>query len=546
MKCSPAPVMGSGNAPGARSSLARLASIGRSLPEAHQRRLTLIAMCISQGMILLDITIVNIALPSIQRDLHMSPGRLEWVISAYALSLASLIPFGGTLGDRYGRKRVYLVGMAVFTVGTIACALSPTDLILIGARVVQGAGGAVMSALTLSILIETYPAKSRAGAIGTWAAIAGLGFGAGPVVGGLLLSVFGWSSIFWVNVPLAVAGLALTVAVVSESKDPAARRLDLVGVVTSAAGLFGVTFGLIESSTSGWGSAAVLGSLLGGAVLLAGFAVHEQRSASPMAPPSLLHARSFVTGCSVYMLVYLALAGAMFYATLLYQDVHGWSALRTGLSWITMNAPFLVMAQLAGRLNRRFPAGVVVGVGCLVGAVGTILLGLVTTSTPFVVAAVGYVLIGTGYGTLVPGVTNLAMRDVPAGVSGAASGILNACRQVGTSVGLAVLGAIGVHIGVASWGSRIAQLPTQTQASAAQQAQHVAGGEISAVTAALGHAMHQAAVDAFLQGYRAALVVAGASVLVAGGVAATGLRERRRARRLVRIQTEVPPAPEAL
>jgi MFS transporter, DHA2 family, methylenomycin A resistance protein len=173
----------------------------------RRRRLTLLAMCMAQGMILLDITIVNVALPSMQRDLDMTPDRLEWVISAYALTLATLIPFAGTLGDRLGRKRLFLIGLAIFTLASAGCALSTTDLMLIGFRVLEGIGGAVMSALTLSILSEAYPAESRPGAIGIWAAVASVGFSAGPVVGGLLLSSASWGSIFWVNVPVGLLGL---------------------------------------------------------------------------------------------------------------------------------------------------------------------------------------------------------------------------------------------------------------------------------------------------------------------------------------------------
>ena len=405
-----------------------------------RRRLTLLAMCISQAMILLDITIVNIALPSIQRELSMSPGRLEWVVSAYALSLAAFIPFGGTLGDRYGRKRLFIIGMLVFTVGSIGCALSMADTALIGARVIQGVGGAVMSALTLSILTETYPPETRAGAIGTWAAIAGLGFGAGPVVGGILLGFFGWSSIFWVNVPLALAGLLLTVIAVHESRDPVPRRLDVPGVLASALGLLALTFGLIESSTYHWGSPIVAAPLGIGVASLVLFGLWENRTPSPMLPPSLLRARSFTIGCSVYLLVYLALTGVMFYVTLLYQNVDGWSALRTGLSWLSMNIPFLVMAQLSGRLHRRLSSTTVVTAGCFVGASGILGLSAITPSTPFALAGVAYALLGAGYGTLVPGITNVAMRDVP--------------RCLGCRLGHPELGSPGRHVGRAGRAGR--------------------------------------------------------------------------------------------
>jgi DHA2 family methylenomycin A resistance protein-like MFS transporter len=340
----------------------------------RRRRLTLVAMCIAQGMTLLDVTIVNTALPSIQRELHMTAGQLEWVISAYALSLAAFIPLGGALGDRYGRKRFFLIGMVVFTLGSVACALSTSDLALIGSRALQGAGGALMSALTLAILTETYPVERRAGAFGMWAAISGLGFGLGPVVGGALLSVFSWSSVFWVNVPFAVAGFVIAFVAVTESRNPEGRALDVVGMVAIALGLLGITFGLIESSSHPWASFEVVGPLAVGAALVVFFVLWEGRTSSPMLPPSLLRARSFASGCGVYLLTYLALAGVMFYVTLLFQDVEGWSPLRTGLSWLSMNIPFIVAAQFAGRLRRRFQPVVIVVSGCLVGAAGVAVL----------------------------------------------------------------------------------------------------------------------------------------------------------------------------
>jgi len=328
-----------------------------------RRRLTLLAMCIGQGMILLDVTIVNTALPSIQRELNASSGELEWVISGYALSLAALIPVSGSLGDRFGRKRFFAAGMVVFALGSVACALSPSALELIAARAVQGVGGAIMSALALSILTVTYSGKARAGAIGIWATVAGLGFGLGPVVGGLLLGVFGWSSIFWVNVPFAVAGMILTVTPVPESRNPDTRPVDVPGVLTSAAGLLALIFGLIESASSPWASAPVAIPLAVGVVLLASFVWWERRAPVPMIPPAVVRLRSFATSCAVYLISYASLTGVYFYLTLLYQDVDGWTALRAGLSWLFLNIPFLVMAQFTGRLSRRLPASAIAGWG---------------------------------------------------------------------------------------------------------------------------------------------------------------------------------------
>jgi MFS transporter, DHA2 family, methylenomycin A resistance protein len=490
--------------------------------DAHRtrrRRLTLVAMCIAQGMTLLDVTIVNTALPSIQRELHMTAGALEWVISAYALSLAAFIPLGGALGDRYGRKRFFLVGMVVFTLGSVACALSTSEVALIGSRALQGAGGAFMAALTLAILTETYPVERRAGAFGMWAAISGLGFGLGPVVGGALLSVFSWSSVFWVNVPVAVAGFVIAVVAVNESRSPEGRPLDVVGMGAIALGLLGITLGLIESSSHAWASLVVAGSLVAGVVLVAFFVLWESRTSAPMLPPSLLRARSFVSGCGVYLLTYLALAGVMFYVTLLFQDVEGWSPFRTGVSWLSMNIPFILSAQSAGRLRNRFQPVAIVVSGCVIGALGVAVLASLSDSTSFAVAFVGYVLVGIGWGTLVPGVVNVAMRDVPPAFSGGASGLVNAARQVGTSVGLAVLGSIGIRAATTSWAGRSAGVPGATA-----QAQAVAGGQIGAVTHALGSQYRPDATAAFVSGYHVALLVAAGSTLAAAVVAVVGLR----------------------
>jgi len=497
------------------------------LGTAQRQRLTLLAMCMSLFIIQLDVTIVNVALPSVQQSLHTSPGELEWVISAYALALAALIPVGGALGDRYGRKRVFLAGVAVFALGSMACALSANAAALIGFRALQGVGGAAMLALTLSIITETFPASRRAAVIGTWAAIGGTGFGAGPVAGGILLSFFGWASVFWVNIPVAVAAIALTATAVTESSNPGSRRLDVPGITISALGLVGITLGFIEASSHPWGSSPVLVPVALGVVLLACFALWERHSAHPMIPSALLGARSFVSASALYFIGYAVLGSVLFYVTLLYQDVNGWSPLRTGLSWLFMNGPFMLMAQLTGRLHRRFSPSTLVGAGCLVAAAGIFALSLAGTNSPFALTAAGYVLGGAGFGVLVPGITHVAMRDVPAGVSGAASGVVNASRQVGTSVGLAVLGSLGVTAATSHWDATIARLAAPARQAAAQQAQNVAGAHISAVTRALGPGYREAAAQSFVQGYHLAIGIGAACLLAAAAVALLGLRGPR-------------------
>ena len=489
-------------------------------------RLTLLAMCVAAFMIQLDVTIVNVALPSIQRGLRLPPAGLAWVIGGYALSLAALIPVSGALGDRLGRRRVFLAGVTAFAAGSAACALAPDELALVGCRIVQGAGGAAMLALTLSIITDTFPAGRRAGAIGTWAAIGGTGFGVGPAVGGILLSFSGWAWVFWVNLPFAAITVALTLVAVRPDGRPGRRPLDFPGAAASAVGLFAVTLGLTESAAHAWGSPPVVAPLTAGAAALAAFAGWERRCPHPMIAPALLRAPSFVSACAVYLAGYTAFSGVLFYVTLLYQDVDGWSPLRTGLSWLLMNAPFLLAAQLAGRLDRRFPARGVVAAGCVTGAAGVLALSLAGSATTFAVTAVGYLLCGAGFGLLVPGVTHAAMRDVAPAMSGAASSVVNASRQVGTSVGLAVLGTVGVTATVARWSAASRRFPPTVATAVSAQAQNVAGGRVSAVVAALGRAYRPPAVQSFAYGYHLALVVGAACLLAAALIALVGFPRR--------------------
>jgi MFS transporter, DHA2 family, methylenomycin A resistance protein len=440
-----------------------------------RQRWTLIAACFSQFMILLDVTIVNVALPAIQRELDVSPGTLVWTINAYVLPLAAFILVGGTLGDRYGRKRVFALGFALFTLFSAGCALSTSDHELIAFRALQGVGAALLAPLSLSILVDAFEPERRAWAIGIWATIAGFGFGLGPVLGGVLIEVFDWSAIFWVNVPIGVAGLLTTLVHVRESRDPNARRLDLGGAALASGALFCLTLGLVETDDHAWTSAFTL-AFLGAAVGLgAAFLVYEARHPEPMLPLDFFRRRAFTIANLDYALLYAALAGTLFFVSLYFQNVKGFSTLETGLSWLTMNGPFLLVSPFAGRLQARLGARRVVIGSALLAGLGVLDFALLDADSPFVQALPGYVLVGVGYGAAVPAISAVAMGAIEVERAGVASGVLNTARQVGSAVGLATLGSIATA---------------------------VAGGSLSQS-------------DDFVSGMRAAMLVAGALALAA-------------------------------
>jgi MFS transporter, DHA2 family, methylenomycin A resistance protein len=475
-------------------------------------------------MMVLDVMIVSVALPSLQHELRLSPAGLEWVVSAYALALAALIPAGGALGDHFGRRRIFMSGVALFALASVGCALSVSGGMLIGFRVVQGIGGAVMSSLTLSLIAEAYPPQARAGPIGLWAAVSGLAVAGGSVVGGLLLSVFPWSSIFWVNVPIAVVTLVISLVAVAESREPVPRPFDTGGVALSASGLLLLTFGFVDASDAGWRSPVVAACIAAGVAVVVIFFVWEHRTPFPMVPPALLRTRSFGRACAVYLLAYLAFSGFIYYVTLFFQNVDGWSALRTGLSWLFFCVPYFAVAQHGKWVARRLSVASAVGWGCLIAAAGMLGMSQLKTTTPFAWPAGCYILVGVGFALMVPAGSAAAMAEVPEGSSGVGSGLFNACRQIGTATGLAILGSIGTAVILADWHRQAASFPPAEQGQAAHAGADVAGGQVHAAAAHLNEHALDSAVASFLQGFETALLLAGAILAAAAVVGFRGLR----------------------
>jgi len=404
---------------------------------------TLAAACFAQFMIQLDVTIVNVTLPSIQRALSAGPSRLVWIVDAYVLPLASLTLVGGTLGDRYGRKRVFLVGFVAFALFSAGCALSPDDEVLVVFRALQGVGAALMAPSSLSILTHAFPPRTRPWAIGMWSMLSGLGFGMGPVLAGLLLRVTGWSAIFWVNVPIGIAGALVTARFVDESRNPHARRLDLAGAALVSGALFCLTFALVRLGHHAEAAGAVAPFLGVAFVLGVAFLVREARTPAPMLPLGFFRQRAFRTANVGFALAYAALAATLFFVSLYFQNVRGWGPLETGLSWLAMNVPFLTVASRAGRLQARFGARRVVVAGLAAGGTGILLFARLGTDSAWLQALPAYALFGAGYGAAVPAISAIAMGALEVHHAGVASGVLNASRQVGAAIGLPALGALG-------------------------------------------------------------------------------------------------------
>ncbi len=483
-----------------------------------RQRVTLAAMCLAQVMVLLDATIVNVALPSIQRELEVPPGNLEWIANAYTLTLASTILLGGTLGDRYGRRRVFIIGLVVFTLASVGCALAPDDPQLIALRGIQGLGGAAMAPMTLSLLVAAFPGAQAPRAVGIWAAVGSLGFGLGPVIGGALVDTFDWSSVFWVNVPLAVVCLGLTVAAVQESRDPEARRLDGVGGALATSTLFVFTIALVGLTNHPLTSVRTLALLALSAVLAAGFLRWESTCEHAMVPLDLFRHGRLSAVVIATVCAYVALGGLLYLLPLLFQNVKGYEPFDAGLSLLPISAAFMVTAPLSGRVVRRFGASDVIAAGCGLSAVAVAGVALTGVGTAYIVFVPLYILVGLGFGLIMPTVAVAAIAAVDRARSGLASGIVNASRQVGAALGVAALGTLSATIAAHSWERDTQSISAGLASQAAALDQAVAGGRRAVVQRALGGDWGATAAAAFVSGMRVALLCA-AAALIAGAFA---------------------------
>jgi len=404
---------------------------------------TLAAVAVGLFMIMLDNTVVNVALPSIQKSLGISISELEWVVNAYALTFGVLLLTGGKLADLLGRRTIFIAGLVVFTGASLWCGLAGGAASLIAARTVQGVGAAMMNPATLSIITATFPPRQRGTAIGIWAGVSALALAIGPIVGGLLTEKVNWSWIFFINVPVGVLGVIAARVFIDETKDTSKeQRLDLPGLITSAIGLFALTYGLIETNSHAWTSTRVL-ALFGIAVVaLAAFVLLELRQRLPMLDLSLFRNPTFAGANAAMLLVGLAMFGIFFYNSLLLQRVLGYSAIETGATFLPLTLLIILVAPAAGRFSDRIGARWLMGAGMTLIAVSLLLFGTLDASSSFWNILPGLLVGGVGMATTMAPTTAAAMGSVPVTKAGVGSAVINSMRQVGGSLGIAIMGAL--------------------------------------------------------------------------------------------------------
>ena len=415
----------------------------RLFTEENKKWWTLGAVAFGLFMMMLDNTIVNVALPAIARDLEIGISELEWVVNGYALTFAVIMLTGGKLADMLGRRRIFIAGLAVFTLSSLACGLATSAHMLIGARIVQGVGAALMNPATLSIITATFPPRQRGMAIGIWAGTAGMALAIGPLLGGIITQKIDWSWIFFVNVPVGILAIVVARLAIRESRDTSAeQRLDLPGLATSAIGLFALTYGLIEANTYGWTSTRILALFAVAVVALVAFVLLEMRQRIPMLDLSLFKNPTFAGANITMLLVALAMFGVFFFVSLYMQNILGYSATQAGATFLPMTILIVLLAPVAGKLTDRIGGRWLIGGGMTFVGISLVLFSQLDRGSSFWDIFPGLIVGGIGMALTMTPTTSVAMGSVPVDKAGVGSAVLNSMRQVGGSLGIAIMGAI--------------------------------------------------------------------------------------------------------
>jgi EmrB/QacA subfamily drug resistance transporter len=404
----------------------------------------LVAVALATFMTYLDNNVTNVAIPTIQRSLHLSIAGLEWVVSSYVLVFAGLLLAGGRIADVYGRRRLFFAGTIVFTLSSLAAGLAGSGDVLIGARVVQGLGAAFLVPTTLAIIMATFrEARERTAAIGIWTAIGAMALAFGPLIGGFISQHLHWGWIFFINVPVGIIALAIAAVTMDESRDTTARRtLDLPGMATSAVALLALTYALIEGHDKGWTSAIIIGAFAVAAIGAAAFVLAESRTKSPMVELTLFRSRAFSGGTATMMLWAFGIFGIYFFTSIYLQDILGFSPTKAGLAFVPMALCLAATASLSGPLYTKFGAHRMVAAGMAVMAVGLYLFSVLGAGATFTSLMPGFLLFGFGSGLMQVPLTNAVLQGQPPERSGVASALLNASREVAGLLGITVIGAV--------------------------------------------------------------------------------------------------------
>ena len=404
---------------------------------------TLGAVAVGLFMIMLDNTVVNVAVPSIQRELGVGLSELQWIVTGYALSFAALMLTGGKLADMLGRRRIFVIGIVIFTIASLFCGLAESGGSLIAWRIVQGVGAALMNPATLAIISATFPPRQRGMAIGIWAGVSALALAIGPLVGGLLTEHLSWSWVFFVNVPVGVFGVAASYLLIDESRDMSEeQRLDPAGLLTSGLGLFALTYGLIEANTYGWSSARIVGAFVAAAVLLASFVVLELRQRVPMLDLTLFRNGTFAGANVVILMVGLAMFGVFFFVSLYMQNILGFSAVQAGAAFLPMTVLIILVAPIAGKLSDRIGSRWLMTGGMTLLGIQLLYYSTLGTTATFWDLLPALLIGGVGMSlTMTPSAAAI-IGSVPTDTAGVGSAVMNSMRQVGGSIGVALIGAI--------------------------------------------------------------------------------------------------------
>ncbi len=487
----------------------------RLVTEENSRWWTLGAMCFALFMVMLDNTVVNVSLPSIQRDLHASLSALEWTVNAYTLTFAVLLVTGGRLGDIFGRRRFFLFGVVVFGLSSAAIGFAPDDTALVTFRAVQGIGAAFMMPATLSIITQAFPAEQRGMAIGTWAGVSAMALAIGPVLGGFLTESVSWRAIFFINPPIAVGAVGVTLFAARESRDEGVEKtVDFLGIGAITLGLTTLVLALVEGNRWHWGSPAVISLFVISVVSLVGFIFIERHVRAPMIDFRFFRSRTFLGANLVAFFVSFAMLAQFFFLALYMQNILGYSPLQAGIRFLPSTVLIIIMGPLAGRLTDRVGPRPLVTAGLLTVSSAVLIQSRITVHSSYLVLLPGFVLMGIGMGLTMSPMSTAAMNSVDRTKAGAASGVLSMFRMVGGTFGVAIMGALITTIGRSKIDASLPHVPAAARSTIANS---LGGGGVTG-----HHAAPQivAAVrDAYVSSLSTGLLI-GASVTLVGAMLA--------------------------